>query len=95
VARAAHVALSPTHSLHGQPEKETPSENEQAQAPKALEGEPPQKAHVAEVKGAKFVRAAAVEPAAHRGGFVFCRGLTAGPDPRGPGRAGVRPVNSA
>jgi hypothetical protein len=26
---------------HGQPEKETPSEDEQAQAPKALEGESP------------------------------------------------------
>jgi hypothetical protein len=34
---------------HGQPEKETSSENEQAQAPEALEVESPQEAYVAEV----------------------------------------------
>jgi hypothetical protein len=34
---------------HGQSEKETSTEDEQAQAPKALEGESPQEAHVAEV----------------------------------------------
>ncbi len=36
---------------HGQPEEETPFEDEQAQAPEALEGESPQKAHVAEMSG--------------------------------------------
>src|SRR5581483_11889188 len=35
---------------HGQPEEETPSEDEQAQAQKALEGESPQKAYVAEIR---------------------------------------------
>jgi hypothetical protein len=34
---------------HGKPEKETPPEDEQAQAPEALEVEPPQEAHVAEI----------------------------------------------
>jgi len=37
---------------HGQPEKETPTEDEQAQAPEALEGKSPQDAYVAEVIGA-------------------------------------------
>jgi hypothetical protein len=46
-ARRARLSLS-----HGQPEKETPFEDEQAQAPKALEGEPPQEAYVAEVRRA-------------------------------------------
>jgi hypothetical protein len=42
---------SPKTNHHGQPEKETSSEDEQAQAPEALEGESPQEAHVAEVSG--------------------------------------------
>jgi hypothetical protein len=41
----------PNFTYHGQPEEETPFEDEQAQAPEALEGESPQKAHVAEVSG--------------------------------------------
>jgi hypothetical protein len=40
----------PSH--HGQSEKETSSEDEQAQAPEALEGESPQEAHMAEVSRA-------------------------------------------
>jgi hypothetical protein len=40
----------PSH--HGQPEKETSSEDEQAQAPEALEVEPAQEAHVAEISRA-------------------------------------------
>ena len=49
MAGAEHGARSPTRIHHGQSEKETSSENEQAQAPKALEGESPQEAYVAEV----------------------------------------------
>jgi hypothetical protein len=36
--------------LYGKSQEETPPENEQAQAPEALEIEPPQKAHVAKIK---------------------------------------------
>jgi len=42
--------LTPYH--HGESQKEASTEDEQAQAPKALEGESPQKAYVAEVSGA-------------------------------------------
>jgi len=35
---------------YGKSQEETPAEDEQAQAPKALEEQSPQKAHVAEVK---------------------------------------------
>jgi hypothetical protein len=34
---------------YGKSQEETPSQDEQAQAPKALEIEPPQKAHVAKI----------------------------------------------
>jgi hypothetical protein len=34
---------------YGKPEEETPSEDEQAQAPEALEVESPQEAYVAEI----------------------------------------------
>jgi hypothetical protein len=37
------------HFDHGQRKKVAPSEDEQAQAPEALEGKPPQEAHMAEV----------------------------------------------
>jgi hypothetical protein len=37
------------HLIHGQSQEEATSANEQAQAPKALEGSPPQEAHVAKV----------------------------------------------
>jgi hypothetical protein len=74
MAGAEHGAPSPTRTHHGQSEKETSSEDEQAQAPKALEGESPQKAHVAEVSGAPCARPRLFpvlfpKPAADRGGF--------------------------
>jgi hypothetical protein len=36
-------------TLYGKSQEETPPEDEQAQAPEALEVEPPQEAHVAEI----------------------------------------------
>jgi hypothetical protein len=36
-------------NLYGKSEEEAPPQNEQAQAPKALEVQSPQKAHVAEI----------------------------------------------
>jgi hypothetical protein len=45
------VAANPNPPTHGQSEKEASTEDEQAQAPKALEGESPQEAHVAKVSG--------------------------------------------
>jgi hypothetical protein len=40
---------APSNSHHGQPEEETSSEDVEAQAPEAPEGEPTQKAHLAEI----------------------------------------------
>ena len=59
---------------HGQPEEETPPEDEQAQAPEALEVAPSPEAYLAEVRRARPVRAALpslgfIRPAAFRGGF--------------------------
>jgi hypothetical protein len=45
----ARCAAKPPSNTHGQPEKETTSEDVEAQTPEAPQGEPPQKAHVAEV----------------------------------------------
>ncbi len=39
----------PGPNLHGKSQEKAPAEDEQAQAPKALEVEPPQKAHMAEI----------------------------------------------
>ena len=50
--RALHSKPLTTRSYasqHGQPEKETSAEDEQAQAPEALEGQPSQEAYVAEI----------------------------------------------
>ena len=48
--------LTSTFNLtpHGQPQKETPSPDEQAQAQEALEGQSPQEAHLAEVISPKL-----------------------------------------
>jgi len=78
--RRARSAGCPTlnfhHAVnhHGQPEEETPTEDEQAQAPEALEIAPSPEAHLAEVRRARPVRAALpslvfIRPAAFRGGF--------------------------
>src|SRR5688572_20492262 len=57
---------------HGQPEKETTSEDEQAQAQKALEIESPQEAYVAEVICAPAPTLVFCSiPAVHHGGFSF------------------------
>jgi hypothetical protein len=62
--RRARSAGCPTlnfhHAVnhHGQPEEETPPEDEQAQAPEALEVAPSPEAHLAEVRRARSVRAA-------------------------------------
>jgi hypothetical protein len=44
------------HTLYGKSQEETPPENEQAQAPEALEIEPPQKAHVAKIKPTRRIQ---------------------------------------
>jgi len=62
--RRARSAGCPTLNFHhvvnhhGQPEEETPPEDEQAQAPEALEVAPSPEAHLAEVRRARPVRAA-------------------------------------
>jgi hypothetical protein len=45
--------VAPT--TYGKSQEETPPEDEQAQAPEALEIEPPQKAHVAKIKPARRI----------------------------------------
>jgi hypothetical protein len=42
-------------TLYGKSQEETPPEDEQAQAPEALEVEPPQKAHVAKMSQARRI----------------------------------------
>jgi hypothetical protein len=50
VEKAPHGAVLPESGItHGQPEEETPAEDEQAQAPQALEVAPPPETHVAEI----------------------------------------------
>jgi hypothetical protein len=51
-------------SHHGKPEKETPPEDEQAQAPEALEIESPQEAHVAEIAALAWRVMGPIAPAA-------------------------------
>jgi len=79
----ARTLASASTNHHGKPEEETPPENEQAQAPKALEVESPQEAHVAEIAALAWRDAGhgPIAPAADRpaAGFSF------------PGR---RPANS-
>ena len=66
--RRARSAGCPTlnfhHAVnhHGQPEEETPPEDEQAQAPEALEVAPSPEAYLAEVRHARLVRAALPSP---------------------------------
>jgi hypothetical protein len=67
------VRFPQTPEPYGQPEEETPAEDEQAQAPQALEIAPPPKAHVAEI-GAGFRAAASGENLTRRpdcGGFLL------------------------
>jgi hypothetical protein len=49
---------------YGKSEKETPSQDEQAQAPEALEVEPPQEAHVAEIAALAWRSLRPIAPAA-------------------------------
>jgi hypothetical protein len=59
---------------HGQSEKETSSEDEQAQAPEALESESPQKAHVAEVSAfALAARHVSAPNPSHSRRVFYCR----------------------
>jgi len=60
---------------YGKPEKETPPQDEQAQAPEALEVESPQEAHVAEIAAPAW-RASAPDCTRRLhtcGGFLFAR----------------------
>jgi hypothetical protein len=57
---------------HGQPEKETSFKDEQAQAPKALEIEPAQKAHMAEIVR-RWMGGARFATRRIHGGFLFTR----------------------
>ena len=66
-----HSHLLPPPFFHGQSEKETASQDEQAQAPQAFEGPPPQEAHVAEVARRRRPGAPSFEPTALPR-WVFC-----------------------
>jgi hypothetical protein len=78
VFTALRARRTVTLSHHGQPEKETSTEDEQAQAQKALESESPQEAYVAEMSGR--IRAASnslpafPNPSLDRDGFFIFDG---------------------
>jgi hypothetical protein len=66
---------------HGKSQKEAPPEDEQAQAPEALEVQSPQEAYVAEIVWRSSRRAPAIEPAGFR--RVFLRLVFTHPERRG------------
>lgn len=60
-----------TSDSHGQPQKETPPPDEQAQAQEALEGQSSQEAHLAEVRRARAAGYFRQRPPPFVGGGLF------------------------
>ena len=72
--KAPHGAVLVKLQPYGQPEEETPAQDEQAQAPQALEVAPPPEAHVAEMSALQRVVLQEQRcPPPVRGGFSFVR----------------------
>ena len=71
--KAPHGAVLVKLQPYGQPEEETPAQDEQAQAPQALEVAPPPEAHLAEISATPFVITGAKHLARRRraAGFRF------------------------
>jgi hypothetical protein len=63
------VGRSKNHFHHGKSQEEAPSQDVEAQTPEAPQGEPPQEAHLAEVKAFPTSLRLFVKPALFRGGF--------------------------
>jgi hypothetical protein len=66
----SQVRRSKNHFHHGKSQEEAPPQDVEAQTPEAPEGEPPQEAHVAEVKICTFHSVFCKNPPGMGGFFV-------------------------